>query len=159
MRWLVLLISLLPFTLSAQVVDIVTITITVQDSITFEPVPFATIKVDGNICGSTDFDGQARITLPKGEHYFEVRYVGYKNFQNRLTINADLEFLALLVYTTQVLDVNIVRGGKITREVLPSDELLNISLRELKRLDNLNICIKKPQLPTGKRKKNRTRNS
>ncbi len=93
MRWLVLLHSLLPFTLSAQVADSVTVTINVRDSFTKEPVLFAKIFVDWKYHASSDLNGNAKVVLPKGTHYFDVCYKGFVSYWERITLPSDTQLI------------------------------------------------------------------
>lgn len=139
MRWLCLHMLLLPLTLSAQVGDSVAVTFIIQDSITREPVPFATITVDGKLFGQSDFDGVARFMLPKGEHKYEVSYIGYKTVCDSVKLNSKLDVLVQFVSAVKTSDTVVIvvstGGPRMTREMLICGDTLSISAKTILKLD------------------------
>lgn len=58
----------------------------IRDRTTGEPIPFATIQVNGSTIGTTsDFDGFYELTLPPTARQLTVSFIGYKN--QTITIN------------------------------------------------------------------------
>lgn len=139
MRWLILFTLLFPLTLSAQVADSVTVTFIIQDSITREPVPFATITVDGKLFGQSEFDGVARFMLPKGEHMYEVSYFGYKTVCDSIKLNSKLDVQVQFVSAVKTSDTVVIvistGGPRMTREMLIWGDTLTISVKTILKLD------------------------
>lgn len=59
----------------------------VIDASTGEALPFARVKFANNptIAAVTDYDGKFEMTIPKGENYVNVSFVGYNNAQQQIT--------------------------------------------------------------------------
>lgn len=59
----------------------------VIDASTGEALPFARVQFANNptIAVVTDFDGKFEMTIPKGENYLNVSFVGYNNAQQQIT--------------------------------------------------------------------------
>lgn len=129
--------------------DSVTVTFIIQDSVSLEPVPFATIKVDGELIGQSEFDGIAKLTLLQGAHSFSIGYIGYYQYNQTLYVDKDTNVVIYLMDS-----IKIVRGiftvGKLTFEPPPLQEAaLHISLKVLDRLNNLDPSSQNAQFPTN----------
>ena len=64
-----------------------TISGTVTDSQTGEPLIGATILYAENEGVVSDFNGQFTLMLKSGEYRFLASYVGYKNFEKKITVD------------------------------------------------------------------------
>jgi len=93
-----------------------------------EPIPFATVVVQGSSVGTTtDFDGRFLLTLPKNAYFLEIKYIGYRTVlqpvtQNEMHISLqeNAELLAaveITQYKTPLIDKDGgYSGATVTRE-------------------------------------------
>lgn len=66
----------------------------IRDRVTGEPIPFATIQVNGSTIGTTsDFDGFYELTLPPTAQQLTVSFIGYQN----QTININNQKMDILL--------------------------------------------------------------
>ncbi len=89
-RWILPLFTLLVLGLPLQAMAQGTISGTVRDANTLEPLIGAQIVIPALTMGSvTDFDGVYTIpSVPVGTHVVEVRYIGYRTMSETVTVAA-----------------------------------------------------------------------
>ena len=92
-----------------------TISGTVTDSQTGEPLIGATILYAENEGVVSDFDSQFTLKLQKGEYRFLVSYVGYKNFEKKITVDRNME-LNVSLETTTLSEVEVIADIAIDRK-------------------------------------------
>jgi hypothetical protein len=109
--------------------DSVIVTITVQDSFTKESVLFAKVFVDWKYHASSDLNGEAKVILPKGTHYFDVCCVGYVSHWGKLTLTSDTQFLVSLAPEIETYKNNITVISTGGPKILMEEKLhLNIKV-------------------------------
>ena len=87
---LALLLPLQQLTANHEVVRDYTLSGKVLDSQTGAPLPFAAIQIRGqNIYVQTDFDGNYRVSVAKGEHALLVNYASYQQSEQRIVVKQD----------------------------------------------------------------------
>lgn len=109
---------------------------TVVDSKTNEPLPGATIKVDGQINGtSTDTDGNFKLTLNSFPTNLVITYVGYESITKQVSDDIG-ELYIRLQANSQTLDEVVVSAFEGNRKLIETPaSIARISAEELDRFE------------------------
>ncbi len=115
MKKLLLIAGLLIMAASAAMAQDITVTGVVKDSSTGEPVPFASIQIEGTMTGGmTDIDGLYSISVPSGGVLI-FSSIGYKDA--RVPVNGTAKHDVMLDPDTEMLEETIVVAfGTATKE-------------------------------------------
>ena len=92
-----------------------TISGTVTDSQTGEPLIGATILYAENEGVVSDFNGQFTLMLKSGEYRFLASYVGYNNFEKKITVDRNKE-INFSLETTTLTEVEVIADIAIDRK-------------------------------------------
>jgi len=115
MKKLILITGLLIMAASAAMAQDITVTGVVKDSSTDEPVPFASIQIEGTMTGGmTDIDGLYSISVPS-DGVLIFSSIGYKD--TRVPVNGTAKHDVMLAPDTEMLEETIVVAfGTATKE-------------------------------------------
>ena len=115
MKKLILITGLLIMAASAAMAQDITVTGVVKDSSTGEPVPFASIQIEGTMTGGmTDIDGLYSISVPS-DGVLIFSSIGYKD--TRVPVNGTAKHDVMLAPDTEMLEETIVVAfGTATKE-------------------------------------------
>jgi len=145
-----LLIGFLFATAARGQASLVTISGTVRDSATNQPLAGASVAIDFNksVRGiNTDAAGRFSVDVFEGNHHVVVRYVGYKPFRIGLQLTSDYELPVKLVLVASQLEEVVVTSKGFDRNV--RQPLLGVSQISVETLRKLPAALGEVDLLRG----------
>lgn len=112
---------------------------TVKDIKTNEALVGVSISVNEQNATTTDVEGNYSISLEAGDYKIMVRYIGYENIQQKISLlNADVKELNFeLKQNAKLLEIVTVSGSRYERNL--SDETVSIEVLKTGLLQNSNV--------------------
>lgn len=96
---------------------------------------------------STDFDGNYEIVLPKGSYKVKYNYIGYKNYNENVTISgSDVTINVTMAQDAEIIDEVVVSAGKYEQklqDITISMEVLKPQMIENKNTYNIESSLNK----------------
>lgn len=81
-------------------------------------IPGAKIAADNNSKQVlSDLNGLFKIELPKGEHFLVVSFIGYKNLEEKIIIDKNVERNFILQSAEEELNVVVISAGKFEQDI------------------------------------------
>ena len=135
---LVLALMLLPLTMMAQN----TVKGTVTDNTSGESIPFCTVTLkDTKHYASTDINGLYILTkIPDGKYTLQIRYVGYNDFEQEVTLSSgrSVNINAKLTPSVETLKDVVITGNRIEeRKVETSVSVEKITASQIQQLPSI----------------------
>lgn len=113
-----------------------TISGTITDGNSKEPIPFANIVGPDNAGTSSDFDGNYSLDLPAGQQQIKVSVVGYPDTSYTVNVVAGQTktFNIAITQTATILHITTVVGGKYKKNL--SEEIVTVEVLNKGIIDN-----------------------
>lgn len=118
-----------------------TLTGTVRDEETSEPLGGATIKYEKGRGNITDASGKYQLSLPAGDYEIAVTFIGYKTYKEKVTLTAgekktlNIQLKSSAIQVSQVVTVSAYRKNvakeTVTTEVVSKNQIKNTNSNDL----------------------------